>query len=116
MAITIHQLILRFTFMRTLKLIGRFHLGFFLPDFLVTLSCLGLLGFYGTKAHEILSILVWYKVISMTFILYAALQYKKKELYYYQNLGVSKLTLAVFTTIANFMLFMVLFITVYHSL
>ena len=111
-----HLLILRFTWMRTLKLIGRFHLGFFLPNFLVTLSCLALLGFYGAKAHLILTILIWYKVITMALILYAALQYKKKELYYYQNLGVSKMVLVLFTSAANFALFLVLFFTTYHFL
>jgi len=55
--------------MQAIGLIRRFYSGFFLANFLITLSCLGLLVYYGEKAHFILSTLIWYKLITMLAIL-----------------------------------------------
>jgi len=102
--------------MRTLSLIRRFYSGFFFANFLITLSCLGLLIFYGSKAHFILSTLIWYKVIAMLIILTMVLKHKKKELYYYQNLGISKRTLSLATSATDLTLFFIIFFTTYHFL
>jgi len=99
--------------MRKLKLICRFYSGFFFADFCVTLSTLGLLLFYGAKAHLILTTLIWYKVITMSVILYLTINSKKHTLYYYQNLGVSRGVLVIATSTIDFILFLALFTTTY---
>jgi hypothetical protein len=94
--------------MRTFKLITRFYSGIFLANFLVTLSCVFLLWSFGAKAHDIRGILFWYKVITIAMIFSLSIHYKKQELYYYQNLGVSKSLLGFSTSIFDFMLWLIL--------
>jgi len=98
--------------MRTLRLITRFYSGIFLANLLVTLSCVGLLMLFGTKAIEIFGVLFWYKLISMGMIFYLAIYYKKNELYYYQNLGVSKLMLGIATSVIDFILWLIVIVMV----
>ncbi|MCR8561014.1 hypothetical protein KXD93_25380 [Mucilaginibacter sp. BJC16-A38] len=93
--------------MRTLKLITRFYSGIFLANFLVTLSCIGLLIFYGAHAMELIGVLFWYKIITIGMIFSTWIYYKKKELYYYQNLGISKIKLAVATSTFDFLLWLI---------
>lgn len=90
--------------MRTLKLITRFYGGIFLANFLVTLSCIFLFSHAGHDPYKIIGVLFWYKVITIIMIFYTADHYKKKELYYYQNLGISKLKLLISTSIFDFLL------------
>ena len=90
--------------MRTLILITRFYRGLFLANFLITLSCLAIILFYNDKAFEILDVLFWFKVITLVSIFFSAVYYKKQELYYYQNLGISKLKLGITTSAFDFML------------
>jgi hypothetical protein len=96
--------------MRSLKLITRFYGGIFLANFLVSLSCVYLLRLYGRNAYEIIMILFWYKVITIALIFYTAIFYRKNELYYYQNLGISKTQLIAFTSVVDFLLWLVLII------
>jgi hypothetical protein len=102
--------------MRTLKLISRFYGGLFLPNFLVTISALYMQYTYGPKAHEVMGVLFWYKVITLPLILYTAIHYKKQELYYYQNLGVSKLTLGICTSVFDFSLWLALSIIAFNHI
>lgn len=97
-------------------LICRFYSGFFFADFCVTLSTLILLLFYGAKAHFILTTLIWYKIITMSVILYLTINGKKHTLYYYQNLGVSKGTLIIATSTIDFILFLILFTSTYMAI
>ena len=87
--------------MRTLKLISRFYGGIFLANFLVTFSCIYLLGIFGSLAHKLAPMLFWYKLITLILIFYTSVYYRKQELYYYQNLGVSKIQLAVGTSVLD---------------
>jgi hypothetical protein len=96
--------------MRSFKLVTRFYGGIFLANFLVTLSCVFLLWSFGAKAHDLIGILFWYKVISLGMIFYMAIYYKKKELYYYQNLGVSKMLLGISTSLFDFTLWVAVYI------
>ncbi len=97
--------------MRTLTLITRFYRGLFFANFLVTLSCLGIILTYGDRAYEIIGVLFWFKVITLVLIFFSAIYYKKNELYYYQNLGISKLMLGLTTSAFDFSLWaLVLFI------
>jgi len=43
-------------------------------------------------------------------IFYLAIHYKKAELYYYQNLGVSKRQLCIFTSVFDFILWVFVYI------
>ena len=94
--------------MRELKLITRFYGGLFFADFLVTLSCVFLIRLYGQQFYEIIGILFWFKVITIVVIFYAAIYYKPNELYYYQNLGLTKIKLGFYTSIFDFLLWLVL--------
>lgn len=96
--------------MRTVKLIARFYRDLFLANFLISLSCVFLLAHLGKEAYEIIGVLFWYKVITITLIFYSAIFYKKNELYYYQSLGVSKLQLIVVTSIFDFLIWLALII------
>ncbi|HEY2581309.1 MAG TPA: hypothetical protein VGI43_05865 [Mucilaginibacter sp.] len=94
--------------MHTLKLITRFYGKIFLANFLVSLSCVYLLGNYGDRAYEIIIVLFWYKVISIVLLFYMAVYYQKQELYYYQNLGISKLKLGITTSVFDFLFWLAL--------
>jgi hypothetical protein len=96
-----------------LRLITRFYSGIFLANFLVSLSCVFLIWTFGAKAHHLIGILFWYKVITLALVFYLAVHYKSRELYYYQNLGVSKLTLGLSTAAFDFALWLAIFITAF---
>ena len=97
--------------MRTLILVTRFYSGLFFANFLITLSCFGIILTYGDHAFEIIGVLFWFKIITMALVFFGAVYYKKQELYYYQNLGVSKLKLGIITSTFDFTLWtIVLFI------
>jgi len=92
--------------MRTLKLITRFYSGIFLVNFLITLSCVYSMIHFGTDALEIVGVLFWFKVCLLAVVFYFSITNNKQELYYYQNLGISKLFLAGTTSAFDFMLWL----------
>jgi hypothetical protein len=94
--------------MRTLKLITRFYGKMFLANFLVTLSCIYLLGHANKDAQKLLGIFFWYKIMTIILIFYTAIHYNKNELYYYQNLGVSKTRLITTTSVFDFFVWLIL--------
>jgi hypothetical protein len=94
--------------MHTFKLIARFYSGIFLADFLVTLSCIYLFRHAGVQSHKIIGVLFWYKIITIVLVFYTTIYYRKNELYYYQNLGVSKLQLGIATSVFDFFLWLAL--------
>jgi hypothetical protein len=94
--------------MRSLKLITRFYTGIFLANFLVTLSCIYLLRHFGHSAQKIIGVLFWYKIITIAGLFYTSVYYRKNEMYYYQNLSVSKLQLGVVTSLFDFSVWVVL--------
>jgi hypothetical protein len=93
--------------MRTFKLITRFYSGISLANFLVTLSCVFMMQHAGHDAPKLLGIFFWYKIITIGLIFYTAIHYKKNELYYYQNLGISKRQLIMSTSIFDFFTWLV---------
>lgn len=101
--------------MRTIKLITRFYSGIFLANLLVTLSCIGVIAIYGSLAHKLMGMLFWYKIISIGLIFSTAIYYKKRELYYYQNLGVSKVKLCIVTSVSDFLLWLLLIVLAYRQ-
>ncbi|WP_234997781.1 hypothetical protein [Mucilaginibacter sp. OK098] len=58
--------------------------------------------------------LFWFKVITIGMIFSTAIYYQKKEMYYYQNLGVSKLKLGVTTSLFDFLLWLFIIINAYR--
>jgi hypothetical protein len=57
-----------------------------------------------------ITVLFWFKIGTLAMIYSAISSYKRKEFYYYKNLGVSKLTLWVPTLSFDFILFLFLII------
>ncbi len=96
--------------MRTLKLITRFYGGIFLANFLVTLCCIYIIWFYGQKSIEIIGVLFWFKTGTIAAIFFGSVYYRKQELYYYQNLGISKMRLGWVTSLFDFSTWLVLVI------
>jgi hypothetical protein len=70
--------------------------------------------FYAEHVHLILPVIFWFKVISVFSIFFLAIYSKQKELYYYQNLGVSKWKLGAATTLFDITLFLILFISTFN--
>lgn len=102
--------------MRTVKLITRFYGQIFLANFLITLSCIYLIKHAENQAYKIIGVLFWYKVTTIILIFYTAIYYKKNELYYYQNLGISKPQLGIVTSIVDFLLWLVLLLITFKTL
>jgi hypothetical protein len=98
--------------MHKFKLITRFYNEIFKANFLVTLSCIYLLRLYGSEAQKIIGILFWYKLVTIGIVFYAWVSYKKKQLYYYQNLGITSLQLLITTSVFDFLLWLA--IIVFH--
>lgn len=55
----------------------------------------------------------WFKVLTLGVISYVNSVYKEKELYYYQNLGVSKSVLLASTMLLDFVLFIASIVTIH---
>ncbi|SEN09695.1 hypothetical protein SAMN05192574_102441 [Mucilaginibacter gossypiicola] len=102
--------------MRPILLIIRFYSSFFIANFCITLSALGLIEYYGSRAHLIITTLIWYKILTMAVILYTVFIWKKHELYYYQSLGITKFKLIWSTSAIDFSLYLVLLYVTYNNL
>src|ERR1700744_74826 len=94
--------------MRTFKLIARFYRGFFLADFLATLVLVCAIAIHHDMATKLIGPFFWCKIISIAVVAYAAITYRKKELYYYQNLGITKWQLIIVTSVLDFLIWVAL--------
>ncbi len=74
---------------------------------IITLSCMSIIYVHGLITF---AALFWFKIITLGLIFYFVNSYKQKELYYYQNLGVSKLILWISTMAIDIILFILLII------
>ena len=74
---------------------------------IITMSCMSIIYIHGLNAFVAL---FWFKIIILGFIFYFINSYKQKELYYYKNLGVSKLFLWISTMAIDIILFILLII------
>ena len=99
--------------MRTLKLIARFYNGIFWPNFLVTFILIYAIILHPEYMSKLIGTFFWCKVLTTGAVFFSAMTYKKKELYYYQNLGVSKVQLGVVTSVFDFLLWVSLTIIAY---
>ena len=92
-------------FARTIRLLLTFYSGFFIPGFLITLTCSVLFREYG---HSIFSTLLLLKLGSMALVFFFIRTYKSKEFLYYQNLGLSRAFLWTSTLLFDFVLYLLL--------
>lgn len=90
--------------MKHLKLINTFYNNFKLFSLGITFVALMLFWDYGAKA---LGILFWFKNIVFAITYYGVNQFKNKEYYYYQNLGIGKLKLWISVYLLDIFLFFV---------
>lgn len=90
-----------------LRLIITFYKSYALASGIITLSCMSIIFAGGLKTF---TALFWFKILTLGVIFYFINIYKRKELYYYQNLGVSKLFLWISTLAIDLMLFVLLII------
>jgi hypothetical protein len=77
-----------------IRLLLGFYKNFFLLSSLLTLACAILYGEYGSS---ILTVLIWFKLLTQGLIWHYVRRYKKKEFYYYRNLGIRDTILWSFT-------------------
>jgi len=90
--------------MRTLRLIGTFYKSYLIASSIITISCMQLIYMGGIN---IISVLFWFKLITLGIIVYYINSYKKNEFYYYQSLGLSKLFLWFSTILIDVSLFVI---------
>ena len=76
---------------------------------IITLLCI---YFFRLNGESALGVLLWFKLLTLGLFVFFIENYKKKEFYYYQNLGISKSILWISTLVFDFALFVVLIILV----
>jgi len=96
---------------RTIRLIVTFYNTFIIPSVLISLLSAGI---FMKSGWPFFVVIFWFKLISMAFIITFINSYRKKEFFYYQNLGLSKLALWTGTLVVDFVLFMALLIIAYQ--
>ena len=92
---------------KTIGLIWTFYKNFLLLSIIITALCITLFLEYG---FSVFNMLFWFKIGTLGITYYFINAYKKKEYYYYQNLGISKVLLWATTLTFDFVLFIFLII------
>jgi len=90
-----------------------FYLNHFLIGFILSFCCAYIYNVYGCN-YKTLPFLFWFKVITMSIIWYAVKTNKRKEFFYYQNLGISKTLLWTVTLGIDFILFVSMLILTFN--
>ncbi len=96
--------------LKTLRLLFTFYKSFLFVSLLITSICVALFWQYG---YSIFSSLFWFKILTLGLTYYFINDYKKKEYYYYQNLGISKELLWVSTILSDIIFFIILITQIY---
>ncbi len=91
--------------MTKLRLLLTFYGSFAFASSIITLACISLLF---ANAISIITILFWFKIITLVIIFFFVNSYKRKELYYYLNLGISKKALWTSVIALDILLFILL--------
>ncbi len=92
------------------RLLLTFYRTCFIATFLITCCCVNIYRLYGVETFVFL---FWFKIITLGLTCYFINIYKKKEFYYYQNLGISKLLLWITTLTFDLVIFVSLLILVH---
>lgn len=90
-------------FKRTVSLLATFARPFIPAMLVVTAAALWLTAQFGTS---ILALMFWFKAATSAMIFYVVDQLKKKEYFYYRNLGLSRRRLWWSVTVVDFLLFL----------
>ena len=90
---------------KTIRLIWTFYKGFLLASVLINACCLIIFWKYG---FPVFTGILWLKIITLGYTYYLINGYKKREYYYYQNLGISKILLWTSTLTFDLSLFIFL--------
>ena len=96
--------------LKKIRIIITFYRNFLLPSVIVTACCLALFREYG---FGIFVAIFWLKIATLVITWHFINSYKKKEYYYYQNLGISKALLWSVTLIFDIALFIFLVVQTY---
>ena len=96
--------------LKTIKLILTFYKSFFIATTVVTICCVWIFQHNGISTYFPL---FWFKIATLGLIYYFINNFKSNEIYYYQNLGVSKIVLWSSTLVFDFALFIVSIIITY---
>ncbi|MES2109479.1 MAG: hypothetical protein V4577_12055 [Bacteroidota bacterium] len=99
--------------MRNLTLIARFSRGIFPVNFLMTMVSVYAIASHRDQANKLIGTFFWGKLVALALMIYIAFASKRKELYYYQNLGLSKQKLALTIGLFDFGLWSVLIVITY---
>jgi hypothetical protein len=94
--------------LKQVRLLTSFYIGFAAPSILITLSCSYLLFSLGITA---IVYLFWFKIATTLIFYFSVNAYKKKEYFYYQNLGLSKQKLWCINLTLDVLILIVCFIT-----
>ena len=97
--------------LKTIRLIWTFYRSFIFLSLTITACCISVFWMYG---FSVFSKLFWLKIVTLGLTYYFINSYKRKEYYYYQNLGISKLLLWTATLTFDFALFIFLIIQIYQ--
>lgn len=98
--------------MKKLRLILTFYNNYLFVCSIITLCCVKIFSDYGVVTF---SSLFWFKVFTIGIIGYFTHEYKAKEFYYYQNLGLSKRVLFVTTLGFDFFVFLMVLYLMYKN-
>jgi len=96
--------------LKIIKLILTFYRSFFVATTSITICCIWIFQKNGISSYFAL---FWFKIATLGLIYFFIKTYKSKEIYYYQNLGVSKILLWTSTLTLDFTLFILSIITTY---
>jgi hypothetical protein len=96
--------------LKTLRLILTFYMSYFVATSLITIACISIFWKYGISTF---TTLFWFKIGTLALVYYFIRTTKTKELYYYQNLGVSKALLWTSTLTFDFIIFLSSLIVTY---
>jgi len=92
------------SFKKKIKSIISFYKSFALAGICITALCLAILD---TNGRSTLTALIWFKSLTLTIIFCHINSYKKKEFYYYKNIGFSKRILWTGAIILDLSLFII---------
>jgi len=95
--------------MKTINLLFSFYRTYALFSLLMTICCDYILYKWGINT---LNTLVWFKVLTLSLAFLHIRNYKKYEMYYYLNLGLSKRVLWISTMAFDLILFFISLITI----
>lgn len=96
-------------FFKKITIIWMFYRSFILFSLIITASCLRAFWLFQFK---VFFTIFWFKIITLAITYYFVDVYKRKEYYYYHNLGISKTKLWTVTLGFDFVLFISLIILV----